>query len=51
MEAVEDKRMKEIEEQCFEELKEVVMAAGQSFNLEAKFIGVNEVIQMEAAHN
>jgi hypothetical protein len=47
-EAVEDKRMKEFEEQCLEVLKEVVLAAGQSFNPEAKFMGVNEVIQMEA---
>jgi len=37
-----------VEEKCLEELKEVVLAAGQSFNPEAQFMGVNEVIQMEA---
>jgi len=46
--AAEDIRLKEIEEQCLEELKEVVLVAGQSFNPEAHFMGVNEVIQIEA---
>jgi len=44
----EDSRLKEIEEQCLEELKDVVLVAGQSFNPEANFMGVNEVIQIDA---
>ena len=38
-EAVEDKRMKGFVEQCLEELKEVVLAAGQSLNHEVVYGG------------
>ena len=43
-----ERRLRELEEECLEELKQVVLAAGQDYYPENKINNVNEVIQIEA---
>ena len=43
-----EKKLRELEEECLEELKQVVLAAGQDYNPDGKINNVNEVIQIEA---
>ena len=43
-----EKKLRELEEECLEELKQVVLAAGQDYYPENKINNVNEVIQIEA---
>jgi len=43
-----EKKFRELEEECLEELKQVVLAAGQDYYPENKINNVNEVIQIEA---
>merc|ERR1719188_449408 len=43
-----EKKLRELEEECLEELKQVVLAAGQDYYPERKINNVNEVIQIEA---
>ena len=43
-----EKKLRELEEACLEELKQVVLAAGQDYYPENKINNVNEVIQIEA---
>merc|ERR1719323_2292641 len=43
-----ERRLRELEEECLEELKQVVLAAGQDYYPENKINNVNEVIQLEA---
>ena len=43
-----EKKLRELEEECLEELKQVVLAAGQDYYPERKINNVNEIIQIEA---
>ena len=43
-----EQKLREMEEECLEELKQVVLAAGQDYYPDNKINNVNEVIQIEA---
>ena len=43
-----ERRLKEIQEECLEELKQVVLAAGQDYHPDMNLNNVNEVIQIKA---